>query len=581
MNQVKPLFVVDTSQERKRVPQLFDELTLTQAQEIVNSRKNDQTAINLDFYNGDHWQNGSGWVGPKAGSSGDPVGDATLSAIEKAFVSRNAIKEVVGRHVAGVLGRTVHWKFTLKRDLPLVTIKDETTGIERREKELPLPDEQALINEAEALLVQWWDKRGIAGILQTMTASVLNSKRGVLRLFVPPDLRDDFGNLPTADLETTLDYIYLQHLGANDDTLTLEFPYATVYTEKKSRRRIGVYIYSEVDELIGGASSQNRDRAEMTYLNSEGLTVLRIVDAKGNVDDSVAMPLGGHLTISEMTRPWLITPQIVSQQKLLNLTMTMKQRNTVLGGFLERIFSNVDWPGQDVPDPTTPTGKRWVPEPLKVGAGVMTNLLGFEMEDEDGVKTRLNPSVSYRDPVDTSTFITTEESAYEAILQEANQLHYAQAADTQISGESRKQAREAFKQDLQMSASLLQEQIRWLLETVLSMASYFAGRPSQFEGLRVYVQCRIDSGPISADEMRVAVEMKDAEVWSQETTQSQTGIEDVDAENARIAQEQVKRSAIDAANMAAAQKLLDEENAKETQAPDKVAEQKKEEDVTT
>lgn len=566
MNQTSPAVVAQAilnGPPKGKVTELFDSLDLATAQRIVNSRVDKQAEINLKYLKGDHWQASKGWPGPRTGAGEEAISSAMMAAIEASFVSRNAIGEVTGRHVAGVLGRTVHWKFTVKRELKEETIKDDATQVERVVKEQPTEQEQALIDEAEAALVSWWDKREIGEVLQKMEAAVLNAKRAAMRIYVPPDLRDSAGNLPPGDLSQTLDYIYLQHLGTNDDSLDIQFPSATVYTQKTSRRQIGIYTYMLRDELIDtqgdDGSKQNNDRAELTYLDDAGQTVLRIIDKTGNIDQPITLPLGGRLFMYEITRPWLISPQVVSQQKLLNMAMTMKQRNAVLGGFLERIFSNVDWPGKWVPDSTKKSGQRFEPEPIKIGGGVATNITSLPVEDDKGHVTYLQPAVQYRDPVSPATFIETEDSAYLAILQECNQLHYALAGDAVVSGESRKQAREAFKQDLQLSAGKVQAVVRWALETILAMAAIFAGREGDFDGLRVYAQAKIDSGPVSADDMRVAAEMKDDDLWSVETAMSATGIEDVDAENSRKEKERADRAALDAANLAAAQQLMAEQ----------------------
>ena len=546
-------------------PTVFDRYALRKVQAIVATRKNDQAEINLKFMNGDHWQEGAGWVGPSATAAGAEVNNLTLTAIKQFFVSHNVVAELTNRHVAGVLGRELHWAFTVKRPLAMKEVTDPETEQVTMEKESPTPEEQALIDEAEAVMTEWWDKREAPEILQTLLEAALNAKRGVLRLFVPPGMRDENGNLPTLELAECLNYIWLQHLGSNEDTLDLQFPSATVYTDKHSRRQVGIFVYDEVPEeqadddglLVLGPDEAitTQQRAELTYLDGNGDTVLRVINNLGNVEDPVTLPLGGRLLMYEMTRRWLITPQIVSQQKQLNMTKTMKGRNAVQGGFLERTFFNVQWPGK-----TDPNTGDFVPTPLRVGPGFMTSLQGVVAEGEEGKQIPLNPSVTYKDPVSPQTFIDTEESDYIAMLQEGNQLHYALSGDGRVSEESRKQAREAFRQDLQYSAGKVAATGRWVLETVLALAAYFAGRGGEFEGLRAYVQPRIDSGPVSPDDMRVAKEMKEAEIWDLETAQSATGVEDVDAVNQRIQKERVERQKQEAQALAAAQKLMDEMN---------------------
>lgn len=531
----------------------FDNYTLRTAQNVVSTRGDAQAVINLDYYNGDHWRQAEGWVGPRP-QLGDMTYSATLQAIRDAFVMRNVVREMVGRHVSGVVGRELQWGFTVKRPLGKIETVD-ANGQTKMEDETATDAENALINEAVAAITDWWDNRGIPEIMQQAMAAALNTKRAVLRLYVPPGMRDANGNLRRGDLPTTLGYLWPQHLGTNEDTLELQFPSATVYTDKLTRRDIGLFTYRATlpDAVETFQTTANGpERAEMTYLADDGQTVLRVVESSGDVEEPLLLPLGGRLTMYEMRRDWLITPQIISQQKLLNMAQSMKARNTVQGGFLERIFLNVKWPG------TTDGNGVFTPTPLAVGAGTLNSLQGETYEDRDGTTHVLNPSVIYRDPVDPQTFLATEQSAYLAMLQEAQQLHYALAGDSMVSGESRKQAREAFEADLLKSAGKVEAAGRWLLETALSMAAYFSGQPGRFDGLRAYVQCTINAGPVSAEDMRVTSELVDKGLISRETGMARVGVEDVDAEKDRIEKERAESQNSDAAGLALAQQALDQ-----------------------
>lgn len=520
------------------MPHNFDEWNLKKATEIVTSRYAEQAATNLKFLGGDHWNSSEFWTGPRP-SAADKFFGVKMAAIEAAQVTRNVIGEVCNRHTAGVLSRELHWKMTPNRDLEPVEVTDPLTGETRTEDGQPDDAENLLIGEAEAALTAWWDKREVPEILQNMLDGALNIKRGPLRLFVPSGLRDVNGNLPSGTIEECIDYIWLAHLGTNEDTLEQQIPSATVYTDKNTRRDVGIFTYKEGENEF----------AELSYVDDAGQTVLRILDGDGNAVEPRLLDLGGRLTIYELTRKALITPQVVSQQKALNKTLTMQGRNDDLGGFLERTYLNVKWP-VDV----DATGVE-TPKILNVGAGAMNVLQGAEYTDSEGKKHVANPSVVYRDPVSPQTFIDSAQATYLAMLSETQQLHYASVSDGVVSGESRKQARQAFMKDLQFSAGKVESAARWVLETVLAMTAVFAGQPGRYEGLRAYVQCRIDSGPLSADDLRVAADMYERGIWALETAQSASGIEDVDAENARIQQEQAKRNLRDT-NMARA--ALDE-----------------------
>lgn len=520
------------------MPHSFDSYDLKKAQEIITSRQDAKAATNLAFYNCDHWQGGEAWTGPRPVAA-DKFFAIKMAAIEAAQITRNVIGELCSRHTSGVLGRELHWGLTPTRALGTVETVDPLTGETVTTEGEPTEQEAALMSEAEAVLTAWWDKREVPEILQNMLDGALNTKRSPLRLHVPPGLRDASGNLPSGTIEECIDYIWLQHLGTNEDTLEQQMPSATIFTDKNTRRDIGVFTYKEED----------KDFAELTYVDDLGQTVLRILDGDGDVGQARLLPLGERLPMYELTRKWLITPQIVSQQKALNKTKTMQGRNDDLGGFLERTYLNVKWP-VDVDSAGVET-----PRTLYVGAGATNSLQGVEYTDENGVTRVMNPSVVYRDPVSPQTFIESEQSSYLSMLQEGQQLHYALAGDAVVSAVSRIQARDAFHKDLQYSAGKIEAAARWVLETVLAMASFFAGQAGRYESLRAYVEARVDSGPISAEEMTVAADMWERGVWAKERAQSKTGVEDVDAENSRIDQEQAKKQ-LRQTNMA--QAALDE-----------------------
>lgn len=530
---------------------IFDDYTLADAKKIIGSRASARSEINLAYYNGDHWQNKSGWTGPSP-QQADVGYTATMTQIEKAFVSRNAVAEIVDRHTGGVLGRELQWKFNLKRPLGKVSAVDPETGAETTEDEQPTDEEQALITEAEYALTTWWDKQKALGKFQDMVRMALLAKRAVLRLYVPPGVRNE-NMVPKGTLEESLGRIWFQHLGTDEDTLDLRLSTATVYTDKLTKRDIGLYAYREAPKEPSG--SEGAELAELSYVDTgTGNTVLRIVGNDGNMEEPVSLPLDGRLTLYEMVRKPLVGPQIVSQQKLLNLSETMKQRNVVLGGFLERVLLNAQLPGRWTKDESGVD--RFIPDPLYTGAGTTNALQGIPYTDKDGNQQITTPNIVYRDPVPVTTFSDTSNSAYLAILQEAQQLHYALAGDAVVSSASRVQAQAAFQKDLLLTASEVEAAVRWLLETALAMASHFSGMPGRYSGLRAVVQARIDAGPVTPDEKRLAIDLKDAGLWSAETAMSATGVEDVDAEKERIEREQQEQQVVDTQRMAAVQQAV-------------------------
>jgi hypothetical protein len=230
---------------------------------------------------------------------------------------------------------------------------------------------------------------------------------------------------------------------------------------------------------------------------------------------------------------------VLSLQKLLNLALTMLARNVVLGGFLERVLINAQLPGEFRTDPHT--GKQvFVPHPLDFGAGSVNALVGVEIRDEGTgeLKGYANPDVVYRDPVPVATFADTRDIAYWAILEECQQAHALLSGQAAPSGESRRQALADFLSSLKLTAPQVERAVRWLLETALHLGAHFAGQGGRYLGLRVVASCRLDTGPLSADEAKQVIDLVDARLLSRETGMARVGVDDSDAEAQRIQAEQ-------------------------------------------
>ena len=179
-----------------------------------------------------------------------------------------------------------------------------------------------------------------------------------------------------------------------------------------------------------------------------------------------------------------------------------------------------------------------MPSPLKTGAGTTNVLAGLPVSDASGrVTGYATPTVMYRDPVPVTTFNDTADAAYQGMLEEVHQLHAAIAGDATASGESRRQARADFEASLGATISEVEAAGRWLLETALAMAAAFANQPGRFDSLRATFTCRVDSGPISADEQDQTRQNVEAGLLSKETGMVRIGVDDTDAEKTKIAAE--------------------------------------------
>jgi hypothetical protein len=493
------------------MPSPFDSITLEAVRRAVEEARPAWLAANVAFYDGDHWQAAAGWAGPQPAST-DPEAAAVLAEIQRAFVSKNAVREVVRRHADGVIGREPAWALTMRRPL--------ADGDE------PTPDERARIAEAEAILTAWWDARAALGLLRKTAATLLLGASAGLRLYVPPGRLID-GRVPVTSLDTALDHLFLDHPAAGQVVLL---------TDRATQLTAVAYVATD---------DRQQTTAELSYVDpDDGTTVIRVLRGDPTTDPPPArLPLHGEPWLRVLRRDALVSAQVRQLQQQLNLAKTMEGRNVVQGGFLERIVLNGQLPGSYVDDPSAPPDdqgrrKRFVPRPMRIGAGQTNWIAGAAIRNDAGdVTGYATPSVVYRDPVRPDTFQATASGAYRAILEETQQLHALLAGDASASGESRAQARADFELSLADTRAQIEAAGRWLLEAALASAALFAGQPGRFTDLRAEFTCRITTGPLTLAERQSILNEYNRGLLSAETAMSRLGTDDIAAERARIAAE--------------------------------------------
>lgn len=637
----------------------FADLDISTLRALITERIDDDYEMNIDFYEGDHWQEGEGWTGPRPDQ-----GDATLSdvmlQIERAFVSKNCIKEVVNRHSNGCVGREPHWWFTTKeiaaaprQPRPLSPVRPpnilDAEGTEREQapaqgeapstaKEAPntppptstnngafaqnrgqngaadtprtddatssnaddattgqlLSDPNtALIVEAETALTAWWDERQLHTLFVDLVTTALLSGYATVRIFVPAGLIEENG-FRAANLEAALKMIYVDTPEPTD---------AGVVTDEHTMRKLGAYFFVDDD---------GTEMVELSYnmagsVEGQPLTVLRTVTASdlsengaytgktqrlnprtarpedtpkngpsgpvspanggspADETDSVfaneaMLDLGGRLTMYELEVPKMITEQVRSLQRAINKALTMGDNNVNLAGFLERTILNGQVPGYIEEQEMANGAKRKIfrREKYEVGGGSVNFIQGVPVFDNNGKTIGMaNPSIVYKDPTESTVFDNTASWFYRSLLESVDQVHYLLAGEQYASGESRKQARADFEASLRKTIAGLNELGRWMLETVLALASAMCNQTSRFESLRCTFNARIDPGPATVEGIRSAIELNAARGLSVRSMMSWSGVDDVDAELRLMQEEDELGLSQQAQQLAQAQAELD------------------------
>jgi hypothetical protein len=485
--------------------------------------------INLDYFNGDHWQQGVGWTGPtppREGSAGDF--NTIMTEIMKSFVSKNCIREIVERAISGVLGHEPSWGMTVRRKLA----QDET----------PTPEEQVLIDEAEALLTDWWDARGAFDALVDATTRALLTERGHLRFYIPHAFVNPDGSLRPGTPEQ-----WARRLAIHSP----ESGQAGVFIDPNSLQEVGAYVYTDIKgmrhtEIVTLDGEGEEARTIVTEVTDTTLTLndlasLNMNTSRTTFGEQGAFDIQGNLTIGELKMMLLVTEQVRKLQAMVNQALTMAQHNVNLGGFLERVILNGQYPGhfEDVAGATGSDGKprrKWVRDSYEVGAGAVNFITGLPTYDPitGSLTGYTNPSIIYRDPVDPTTFMSTVHMAYRAILEEVQQIHALVAGDQYPSGESRRQARADFETWLRKIKRPLNKTGRWQIETALALIAFCSGQAGRYASLRATFSCRVDPGPATAESIRAGIELNQADGLSNENMMVWGGVEDPDAERAKI-----------------------------------------------
>lgn len=462
---------------------------------------------NLTFYSGDHWQNGAGWLGPNPQESGTGQ-EVVMAEIQRAFTSKNVIKEVSDRHGRGVVGREPGWS--------LVPVEPPQDGEEVDDAT------RNLILEAESFLKRWWDEHRVNETFHEAVGNLLLTERGPLRLYVPRGVVEE--------AEDGATYVRAEDLDQAAELIHLEAPHpskATVHTDSSTGWKASVAV-------VGG--DDDEEVVEVSFRDPEDRTqtILRVL-GKEDSQDYPMTGWAGRLVVHEMRRPILVTAQAQQAQKALNLALSMLPRNVVTGGFLERVILNGMMPGEWEEDPST--GKRtFKPDPMVFGAGIVNWIQGFEFEDDETGETKItNPDVLWKDPVPVDTPISAKNEHYKDILEEVDQAHVLMNADAGASGRSREQARADYQSSLERTAQEVAAAGRWLLMTVLTMAETFSNNPGRFtDNLRVNFTPYVDAGPISPEERKQNVAEAKEGLLSKVTAMSRNGVDDPDAEMSLI-----------------------------------------------
>jgi hypothetical protein len=495
------------------------------ARAVVTERIIETYAAARAFADGDHYQGGAGWIGAHLTGSDAAAVAAFQAIIATHFVSSNVVGEGVSRHRAAVVGREPAWRYTPTRALA--------------EDEEPAGAEQALIDEAEALMTAWWNRVDAAGRTGEATDAALLGRRGCLRLYVPAGALTEDGALdvPPGDLAAALTRLQLEALPPDR---------ATVARDARTGQDVAVVL---VPEVAGIFEEQPQGEGDIEVVRlvemPDGLWTEIVTLTKAGEAAGDPLPLGGRLTVAQVERAPLITPQVMQLQKALNHSLTMMERNQDQAGSVERWITGSMHPALEYNADT----RAWEDSGAALAIGPSTtNFLGGipiygDPNNPDAITGYTTPAVSRIDPVSPETFTATQAALYARMLGEMDQIHALISGDATASGESRIQARAQFLASLRPTAAAVEGALRAILDAALAWAAAAVGQGGRFALIRADVTCQIDAGPLTSDERRLILEQQAAGLLSEETAMGLLGVDDVDSERAKINTERDARQA--------------------------------------
>lgn len=485
-----------------------------QAQAQQQTRAGDQTLkLHTSLYAGKLWDNGLGWSGPRP----DPAGDRThgqstkvLLEIERSFVGRNLIRDIVNRHQSGVAGR---------EPLYNVVYRDGRKATEAQKK---------VLAEYVSALTDWWEHSSIWPAIQATVRTALVTGSGTLRLYLHQSQLDVLSQVEGRPVLGIRSGLSLSEAARRVSAHAPAWDQAGV-TRDRDGHANGAYHTYQVE---------GQARLELQERIPGGVRVHPDVSQNGtDLRDPTDYPVPEGL-IYELRLDPLVTESIRRLMLAANKTLTMGSRNIDLGGFVETTILNGQMPGEWKDDPNEPGKKVFVPGTYNRGAGVANFIAGIPQmvmgEHGKPVPTGIlnTPSINYREPSPYDTFDQSYSQLREAILDEANQLHVMITGDASASGVSRQQAVNDFLSSLEPTRMALEGLLRWVLDAVLRLALHFTGRIAEIDELRIQTQAKISAVQPTPAEVETALKLHSGGAIGEEDFLRRIGVEDVEAHRA-------------------------------------------------
>lgn len=499
-------------------------MDIKNANQLLLNRITAEQTESKQMVEGDLWLNGKGLIVKKPTNDKD-----TLAQMKNDFNSHNALAEVSGRRVDGVLGRE-----------PMFTIT-------RRDGKELTPSETIRVDEMSAAITANWYNSELLLLLRGVYLNALTQVIDTIRPFVPSGYMDKYGNI------------------IKDTSLTYAEALTKLYFERVSAANAGVFIYPDTQRpfSIYRYTEDGKTFVDFSFVDADGITQFKKFSEKEfdsflekelpitvalfqikkegvKTENENTINLGGKLFLYELDlRKPFITESMKQNQRGISLAKTMKGRNTYTAGFRERHFLGAEKPQKEieVADPNNPGSKMkvFVPTAMSVGPGAATfTNASYIYDQDDKIVGRANASLVVVDPVSTTTFIEAKDEDYYSILSQASQTHVLSNEAAGLSGISRRESRSDHEKQLKGDKVQLDALGRYVVEFMMGFAAAVTRDEKLFEDFRCDFRCIVDAGLLTPEEKEDNRKAYAVGEISLETLMSRNGVEDTVAELSKI-----------------------------------------------
>jgi hypothetical protein len=459
---------------------------------------------NAAYAEGDHWQNGAGYTGPRLPTD-HVLYNNWLTEMERIFVSRDILREIRLRERWALTGKA--WTYKL----------EDADGN-------PLAEAESL--ELSKFIDKWIMNKQI---ISTVADAIENSSwsgdegvdgRGLLRFYIP-EQRLEGGRAQAEDLGDALNLIELE---SPDSATAVVFEDADGGYEK-----VGFISWQE--EKAG----EEFDRAELVYTNDQGMTVLESLLASDAVSaGTVELNLLGKLTMYQLERPLLITSSQRSMQRFLNHTMTAFQAAIGGAAWPEDFFFGLLPPGEWVENSNGEL--EFIPQPLERGPGRSHFLqVATTVDQEDTEKALAGGGHTRTSTVSPHLFTEAGKDITGNMFASAFQEYTLLTGLAQASGEKLQLAKGDFEASATDMANETRLMVSRVIETAIALAEAISGggEPS---GIQANVTVQIDTGKVTIEQKLLLSQLRTDKFIPHETALAEAGYPDPAGEIEAIVQ---------------------------------------------